>query len=165
MGTCPGRTETPVTDTVDALATDYQEARLRTFPTWAHMIGDYRFVDTFEEVSREVEDRQIQEARAFAERALLEALPLHADRLEGRAALARGDAPSAVEALARATEGFAALAASWETALARLWLGEAQLAASIPGARESAEAALGVFEELRSVREAEQARSLLSRSG
>jgi uncharacterized protein (DUF885 family) len=69
----PTTSETLVTDTVDALATDYQEERLRTFPTWAHMIGDYRFVDLFEEVSREAEDRQIGEARAFAERA--EAIP------------------------------------------------------------------------------------------
>ena len=58
-----------MTDTVDALATDYQELRLRTYPTWAHIIGDYRYVDQFEEVSREAEDRQIAEARAFAERA------------------------------------------------------------------------------------------------
>lgn len=61
--------EIPVTDTVDALATDYQEHRLRTFPTWAHMIGDYRFVDTFEEASRAAEDRTNAELRAFAERA------------------------------------------------------------------------------------------------
>jgi len=58
-----------VTDTVDQLATDYQEQRLRTFPTWAHMIGDYRYVDLFEEVSREAEDRQIAEGRDFARRA------------------------------------------------------------------------------------------------
>src|SRR3954465_3779099 len=63
----------PVTDAVDTLATDYQELRLRTFPTWAHMIGDYRNVDRFEEVSREAEDRQIDEAREFAARA--EAIP------------------------------------------------------------------------------------------
>ena len=73
MGTCPGRTETPVTDTVDALATDYQEARLRTFPTWAHLIGDYRYVDSYEQVSRDAEDAQIAEARSFVERA--EAIP------------------------------------------------------------------------------------------
>ena len=73
MGTRPGRTETPVTDTVDALATDYQEARLRTFPTWAHLIGDYRYVDSYEQVSRDAEDAQIAEARAFVERA--EAIP------------------------------------------------------------------------------------------
>jgi uncharacterized protein (DUF885 family) len=62
-----------VTNDVDALATDYHETRLRTFPTWAHMIGDYRFVDLFEEASREAEDRQIAEARSFARRA--EAMP------------------------------------------------------------------------------------------
>jgi uncharacterized protein (DUF885 family) len=62
-----------VTDAVDALATDYQELRLRTFPTWAHMIGDYGYVDHFEEVGLEAEDRQIAQAREFAARA--EAIP------------------------------------------------------------------------------------------
>ena len=62
-----------MTDAVDTLATDYQELRLRTFPTWAHMIGDYGYVDRFEEVGREAEDRQIAEAREFAARA--EAIP------------------------------------------------------------------------------------------
>ena len=63
-----------MTDAVDALASDYQELRLRTFPTWAHMIGDYGYVDQFEEVGLEAEDRQIAEARAFAARA--EAIPV-----------------------------------------------------------------------------------------
>ncbi|MFL5750328.1 MAG: DUF885 domain-containing protein [Chloroflexota bacterium] len=58
-----------MTDTVEQLATDYQEERLRTFPTWAHMIGDYAYVDRFEEASREAEDRQIAAARSFANRA------------------------------------------------------------------------------------------------
>ena len=58
-----------MTDTVDALATDYQETRLQTFPTWAHMIGDYRYVDRYEEASREAEDARIAEARAFVDRA------------------------------------------------------------------------------------------------
>ncbi len=54
----------------------------------------------------------------------------------------------------------------WEAALARLWLGEAQLAAgALADARESAEAALDVFEALRSVQELEQARSVLARIG
>ena len=63
-----------MTDAVDSLATDYQELRLRTFPTWAHMIGDYGYVDQFEEVGLEAEDRQIAEAREFAARA--EAIPV-----------------------------------------------------------------------------------------
>jgi hypothetical protein len=111
-------------------------------------------------------DEVAAEARAFAERALLEALPLHADRLEGRAALARGDAPSAVEALARARDGFAALQAVWEEAVAELWLAEAHVARDdVADARRAAEAAADVFDRVRSVRESEQARSLLSRIG
>jgi tetratricopeptide (TPR) repeat protein len=113
----------------------------------------------------ELTDEVAAEARAFAEQALLEALPLHVDRLEGRASLARGDAAPATERLARARDGFASLGARWEAAVAELWLGEARLAAGMSGARESAEAGLKVFDELRSVREAEQARSLLNRAG
>lgn len=122
--------------------------------------------DVIAELERwELADEAVAEARSFAERALLEALPHHAYRLEGRAALARGDAAAAVEPLTRARDGFAVLGARWEVALARLWLGEAELAADVPGARESAQAALDVFEELGSVREREHARSLLSRIG
>jgi hypothetical protein len=104
----------------------------------------------------------VAEARAFAERALGEALPLHADRLEGRAALARGETAHAVEALACARAGFAASGARWEAALASLWLAEAFRAAGDEGeAQLAAETALHVFVELGSVRELEHARSLL----
>ena len=113
----------------------------------------------------ELADETVADARAFAHRALLEALPLHADRLEGRAALARGGAAAAVEPLTRARDGFTVLGARWEVALADHWLGEAQFAADIPGARESAQAALDVFEALGSVCESEDARSLLGRTG
>jgi uncharacterized protein (DUF885 family) len=54
---------------VDQLADDYQDHRLRTAPTWAHMIGEYRYADRFEEVSRAAEDAVAAEARSFAERA------------------------------------------------------------------------------------------------
>jgi uncharacterized protein (DUF885 family) len=63
-----------VTDSVDTLATAYQDNLLQTNPTWAHMIGDYRYVDRFEEASREAEDRQIADGRAFARRA--DAIPV-----------------------------------------------------------------------------------------
>jgi class 3 adenylate cyclase len=107
-------------------------------------------------------DTTVADARAFAELARLEALPFHADRLEGRAVLARGDSVLAVERLGRARDGFAVLGARWEEALASLWLAEAQHAlGSESDPRQAAEAALGVFEELRSVRELEQARTLL----
>jgi tetratricopeptide (TPR) repeat protein len=107
-------------------------------------------------------DATVSEAREFAEQALVEALPLHADRLEGRAALAGGDSSRAIEALSRARDGFATNGARWEEALSSLWLAEAYRAAGNEElARSAAEAALGVFEELRSVRELEHARSLL----
>jgi tetratricopeptide (TPR) repeat protein len=108
-------------------------------------------------------DDTISDSRAFAELALVEALPLHADRLEGRAALAREDAALAVEALTRARDGFAQLGARWEDALASLWLAEALRARGSDGeARAVADAALSVFAELRSVRELEHARTLMS---
>jgi class 3 adenylate cyclase/tetratricopeptide (TPR) repeat protein len=106
----------------------------------------------------------VADARAFAELALVEALPLHADRLEGRAAHAGGNSALAVETLTRARSGFAALGARWEEALASLWLAEAFLAAGARSeARVAAEAARDVFEALRSVRELDQACALLSR--
>jgi hypothetical protein len=119
--------------------------------------------DVIAELDRwDLADATVAEARAFAERALVEALPLHADRLEGRAALARGDAAGAVAALARARDGFAANGARWEEALSSLWRAEAHRAAgNEESARSAADAALQVFEELRSVRELEHARSLL----
>lgn len=58
-----------MTDDVDALAAEYHEFRLRVQPTWAHLQGDYRFADRFEDLSRAAEDGQIDEAREFARRA------------------------------------------------------------------------------------------------
>jgi uncharacterized protein (DUF885 family) len=58
-----------MSDTVDQLAVDYQEHRLRSMPTWAHMIGEYAYADRFDEVGREAEDRLVEEARGFVARA------------------------------------------------------------------------------------------------
>jgi len=58
-----------VIDDVDALAAEYHEFRLRVQPTWAHLQGDYRFADRFEDLTRAAEDNQIDEAREFARRA------------------------------------------------------------------------------------------------
>ncbi len=103
-------------------------------------------------------------AREFAQLALVEALPLYADRLEGRAALEHGDLQPAKHALTRARDGFASRGARWEAAIADLWLAEALNAdGAVDESRASAEAALAVLAELRSVRELEQARSLLGR--
>jgi uncharacterized protein (DUF885 family) len=52
-----------------ALADEYWEYTLETHPTSAHMLGDYRFMDRFEDVSRTAEDADIAKQREFAARA------------------------------------------------------------------------------------------------
>lgn len=54
-----------------ALADEYWEYVLRTNPTDAHMLGDYRYIDRFEDVGREAEDADIAVKRSFARRARL----------------------------------------------------------------------------------------------
>jgi len=58
-------------DTADirALADDYFEHLTETNPTEAHMRGDYRYADRFEEASREAEDANVAKLREFATRA------------------------------------------------------------------------------------------------
>ena len=58
-----------MTDELDQLATEYHDARQATWPTYAHLQGDYRFAGRFEDVSRAGEDRDIATAREFARRA------------------------------------------------------------------------------------------------
>ena len=105
----------------------------------------------------------VEEARSFGARARLLALPLHADRLEGRSFLVSGAADRAIAPLDRAVSGFAELDARWEVALTQLSLGEALVAL---GRDEDAarvlEPAVAEFERLRVPRELEQARTLLA---
>ena len=54
---------------IEQLAEDLYDHRLRTAPTWAHMIGEYRYASAFEEVSRAAEEATATEARALADRA------------------------------------------------------------------------------------------------
>jgi class 3 adenylate cyclase/tetratricopeptide (TPR) repeat protein len=106
--------------------------------------------------------RVVEEARRFGENARLLALPLHADRLEGRSFLADGDAARAVALLERAAAGFVELGARWEVALTQLSLGEALL--GLGRGEEAArvvELAAEEFERLRVPRELERARTLL----
>jgi uncharacterized protein (DUF885 family) len=58
-----------MTEEIDRLADDYQDLLLRLEPTWAHLIGDYRYADAFEDVSRAAEDAASAERRSFAARA------------------------------------------------------------------------------------------------
>ena len=85
------------------------------------------------------------------------ALPLFADRLEGRAARANGDAAAAAALFSRSATGFGTLGARWEEAWSRLLLAEVVEA---PQAERELAAALTVFESLGSVAEAARAGSL-----
>ena len=58
-----------MTDDVRQLADDYHDHWMRTSPSWAHMVGDYRFADQFDDASRAAEDERIAEARRFVARA------------------------------------------------------------------------------------------------
>jgi hypothetical protein len=85
------------------------------------------------------------------------ALPLHADRLEGRAACARGDVTAGMVLLGRSADGFAALGARWEEAWSRLLL-----AGVVERADGELAAAPSVFRNLGSVQEAARAETLLA---
>ncbi len=71
----------------------------------------------------------LEQTRDLAARGGLLALPVHLDRLEGRAALAGGDTGRAIGTLAAASTGFEALGARWEKACTDLSLAEALIAA------------------------------------
>ena len=106
--------------------------------------------------------RIVAAARAEAEIGEQLSVPLHADRLEGRAAAAAGNAEQAVLLLRRSAAGFAELGARWEEAWSRLLLAEVLVDSDSQEAGRELEPALSVFEELRSVREAERAHRLLA---
>jgi class 3 adenylate cyclase len=106
----------------------------------------------------------VARARRHADVARLLALPFHADRLEGRALLASGDADAALGPLARAHSGFTGLEAAWEIALTELSLGEAltALGRDEDTAHTVARAA-AQFARLGVPRELERARALIDR--
>jgi hypothetical protein len=106
----------------------------------------------------------VENARRYASGAGLWALPLHLDRLEGRAALAAGDAGRAIESLERAREGFAAVSARWEGARTDAFLAEALAAVGRDDdARARLKFAIEVFEELGATRELRRAAELATR--
>ncbi|RPI22266.1 MAG: DUF885 family protein [Actinobacteria bacterium] len=56
-------------DDIRALADEYFEYTNAEEPTTAHMRGDYRYMDRFEDLSRSAEDARIARLREFAARA------------------------------------------------------------------------------------------------
>lgn len=104
---------------------------------------------------------QVDEARAYAREAGLEALPAFADRLEGLWALNEQDRATAATRLKSAADTFSRLGAAWEEARTRLSLAEALIGA---GRSEEAgiqlDSAHDVLERLSSVRELAREREL-----
>jgi tetratricopeptide (TPR) repeat protein len=106
------------------------------------------------------------QARRHAEEAGLLALPLHADRLQGRRLLAQGDPGAAIDALDRARVGFEGLEAGWDAACTALWLGQALMVAGrVDEARGALSEGASAFDRLGAVRELDSVRKLLAEAG
>ncbi len=105
-------------------------------------------------------------SRAYVREAQLVALPVHLDRLEGRAALAAGDVGTGQDVLRRARDAFGRLGATWERARTELDLGEA-LAGSgaIDDAEAIAAAAAPDLERVGALLELDRLRALRARLG
>jgi uncharacterized protein (DUF885 family) len=58
-----------VTEDIRSLAAEYYQYELETQPTSAHLRGDYRYADRFEQASRAFEDSHIARLRAFGAKA------------------------------------------------------------------------------------------------
>ncbi len=72
-----------MTTDVRQLADDYHDYTMSVAPSWAHLLGDYRFADRFEDASRAAEDADIARSREFAARAA--AIPDEGLSLQDRA--------------------------------------------------------------------------------
>ena len=73
---------------IATLADEYYEFTTEIYPTTAHMRGDYRFIDRFENQSRDAEDDNIRRYRAFADRATsIDPSTLDADGITSRETL------------------------------------------------------------------------------
>jgi class 3 adenylate cyclase len=108
----------------------------------------------------------LERSRAFADRGELRALPVHLDRLEGRAALAGGDVDSGLTLLEGARRGFAELGAAWERARTELDIADALVATGRPDeARSMLEAASPDLERAGALIELERLRELRGRLG
>jgi class 3 adenylate cyclase len=103
----------------------------------------------------------VETAREETEAGELVTLPLFADRLEGQLAASLGDASRAAALLRRSADGFHEVGARWEEAFSRLLLAEIFMKNDTGVAQRELAAALPVFEQLHSVREAERTRALL----
>jgi hypothetical protein len=108
----------------------------------------------------------VDASRPYARDAQLVALPVHLDRLEGRAAAATGELERGLELLGAAREGFGRLGAAWERARTELDLAEALAeAGAFPDAHAMVDAAAPDLERVGALRELDRLRVLRARLG
>jgi class 3 adenylate cyclase/tetratricopeptide (TPR) repeat protein len=104
----------------------------------------------------------LEEARRHSSEAGLLALPFYADRLEGLTRLSQGEVELALVLLDKAREGFSELGARWESARTAIKLAGALVQVDRPTeAKAHLERSMPVLEELRSLREIDEARQLV----
>ena len=58
-----------MSEQVRQLTEQFHDWTMEQEPTWAHMLGDYRFADRYDDASRAAEDARVAESRDFAARA------------------------------------------------------------------------------------------------
>jgi class 3 adenylate cyclase/tetratricopeptide (TPR) repeat protein len=108
-------------------------------------------------------DLFLRETRAYAADAGLVALPIHLDRLEARAAMARGRHDEGLAKLADASRAFADLEAVWDASVTDLLLVEGLIEAGRRReARPHADRAVQAFERLRAIDELVRARAAVA---
>ncbi len=108
----------------------------------------------------------LTDTRRYAAVAELLALPVHLDRLEGRAAVAAGDMQEGLASLERARAGLAELGAAWERARTELDIADALAGLGREGdARAQLEAAAPDLERAGAMLELERLRGLGARIG
>lgn len=93
---------------IGRLAEDYYDFRLRTAPTWAHMIGEYRYADRFEDAGLAAETAAAEELRGLAARAADLAVEELDDQQRITRAMLEWEATSRAELLECRTAEFAA---------------------------------------------------------
>ena len=127
------------------------------FEAWAALIAA--------EGSWDEAPRIVADAREWAHRTGLIALPAFADRLEGQAALAAGDIELGLERLRRSRDTSARLQAAWDRARTELFLASALLDAGEKGeAADVLTSALATLATVEAPNEIERARDLTARA-